>query len=103
MGNQLIDHIVTTISTYCIYRGTSIIQPPKGQVLLATITRWPEYNLNSIKRIAHLWHKMALLQSMQLQVGYYQYTINNTDGMNVDDEVEVGRILVQTDIQLYPY
>ena len=37
--------------------GTSIIRPPMGQVLLVAIRRWPEYNVNWIKRFAHLWHK----------------------------------------------
>ena len=33
------------------YSGTSIIRPPIGQVLLAAIRRWPEYTVNSIKRL----------------------------------------------------
>ena len=85
------------------YSGTSLIRPPTGQVLLDAIMRWPEYNVNSIKRFAQLWHKMALLWSMQLGVCYYLYAIINTNGMNVDDEVELSHTctLARTDIQLY--
>ena len=39
---------------------------------------------------------------MQLYMRYYQYVIINTNSMNVDDEVEVGRILARTDLQLVP-
>ena len=38
------------------------------------------------------------MHTTTIQVCYYQYAIINTNGMNVDDEVEVDRILAQTDI-----
>ena len=40
---------------------------------------------------------------MALYMRYYQYAIINTNGLNVNDELEVGRILARTDIQLYSY
>ena len=61
----------------CMYSGTWIIRPPMGQVLLATIRRWPEYNVNSIKRFAHLWHKWPYYR-----VRNYKCAMNNTNGMN---------------------
>ena len=69
-----------------------------GQIVLAAIMRWLGYNVTSIKRFAPLWHKMALLQSTQLQVRYYEYAIIDTNGTNVDDEAEVDCVLTQADI-----
>ena len=42
------------------YSGTSIIWQPMSYALLATIVKWLEYNVNSIKRSAPLWHKSGL-------------------------------------------
>ena len=59
-----------------------------------------EYNVTSIKQFLSFWHKIALLQSIQLhvQVHCYKYAIIITNGMNVDDKAKVDRILAQDDI-----
>ena len=53
--------VCSSLPLFYIYSGTSIIQPSMGQVLLAALMRWPEYNANSMKRFAHFWHKMDVL------------------------------------------
>ena len=55
----------------CTVEPRSAIKPPR-QVFLATVMRWLEYNVNSVKQFAALCHKIALLQSIQLQVRYYK-------------------------------
>ena len=44
---------------------------------------------------------MTLLLSMQLQIRYDSHAIINTNGMNVNDEVEVGRIIDINRKQIY--
>ena len=61
-----------------------------GQVLLAAIARWPEYNASSIKRFAHL---IITLNGLAMK-----WPIITKNVMTVDDEIEVGRILAKTDI-----
>ena len=68
-----------------------------GQVLLAAIMRWLEYNTPTIKCIFVLLHNVALLH-IQLQVDYYQYTIIIANSMNVVDEARVDCILAQANI-----
>ena len=73
-----------------------------GQALLAAIMRWSEYSTTLTKYggLHPLWHKRALL--------YTEYATKNallliqgiikTNGINVDEAVDVVRTLTQTDI-----